>query len=89
LDVHFLGINEIGSEDGNPYAADHTDLPWLQDNSTYHIWDTWGAEKYDIIILDENNVIVDRFDTGTHDLRESVNYEALKALLATYANGGS
>ena len=88
LDVRFFGVNEIGEEDGNSTIQDHTELPWLQDSADQRAWEKWQVEFGDVVILDERNVIVAKFNASAYSLTVQENYNTLKSLLSTYAGGG-
>lgn len=85
IPVQILGVNDIGFESGNDLASALGDLPWLQATDEQDVWTTWSAGYRDVLILDENNVEIDRFNVTVNDLSEPDNYAALRDLLAGYA----
>jgi hypothetical protein len=89
LDVHFLGVNEIGHGVGNPGIQLVSDLPWLQDNAEHNVWGSWNVNFRDVVILDEQNVPVATFNVTTYSLSVPANYDSLKTLLGTFAQGGN
>jgi hypothetical protein len=89
LNVRFLGLNEIGHGVGNTNIPAVSDLPWLQDNTEQKVWDSWDVTFRDIVILDEQNVPVATFNVTTYNLGVSANYDSLRTLLGTFAQGSS
>jgi hypothetical protein len=87
-EVSFFGVNQLGEEDGNPTIHDHTELPWLQDDPEQRAWEKWQVEFGDVVILDERNVIVAKFNVSAYSLVVQENYDDLKSLLSRYAGGG-
>lgn len=85
LPIHLVTINEAGYESGNDLMPPLGDLPYLQDDATALVWDTWGATWRDVIILDGDNEVVEVFNLTTYDLGDSANYDALKAKLVAAA----
>jgi hypothetical protein len=90
LTVHCLGVNNIGSESGNPEMCAGRILPWLQDTSAQQVWeDKWRVTFRDIVVLDAENQRVTVFNCTEHNLADPANYEALKAILLQTANRSS
>jgi hypothetical protein len=94
LDVSILGINASGHESGNSWFTSVVDLPWLQDvdsdgDRQSDVWTDWQVEYRDVIILDEENFPVGRFNLSTHDLRYFENYSALRQMLIDAASAAS
>ena len=87
LNVHFLGVNEIGNGIGNMWIPAVSDLPWLQDTAEQNVWDSWNVTFRDVVILDKENVPVATFNVTTYDLGVPANYDSLKTLLSTIAQG--
>jgi hypothetical protein len=85
-EVHFLGVNAIGQQGGNNLIPLIAHLPWLQDDGTQHVWESWNANWRDIIVLDQNNTPVARFNVTDYSLVNPANFNDLKSLLEIYAN---
>lgn len=83
--VQILGINDIGLESGNDSMAAMADLPWLQATDEVDVWTMWSAGYRDVLILDENNVEIDRFNLTSGDLSEPSNYATLRDIFVTAA----
>jgi hypothetical protein len=85
VEVRILGVNLAGLESANDLACEGNDIPWLQETAEALIWEPWGAGYRDVIILDQDNVALERFNLTTHDLSDPGDYAALTALLAGHA----
>ncbi len=85
MEVQILGINDIGFDSGNDLMCATGDLPWMQATVDDDIWAEWDAGFRDVIILDENNVEVDRFNVTANPLDDPDNYIALRELFISYA----
>lgn len=57
------------------------DLAWLQDDATKDVWNLWEHAYRDVVILDEENKLVERYNLTDHPLDTAANYEALKSKL--------
>ena len=53
----------------------------VQDNETDQIWQSWGGNWRDVVILDANNQIVAQYNLTEYNLSNSANYDALKTML--------
>ena len=80
VEVQIIGINEAGYEAGNDTMTDGRDLPWLQDTDDAMVWDTWDVAFRDVVIVDERNVEIARFNVTSNSLSSDANYEALRDL---------
>jgi hypothetical protein len=87
LAIELHGVNAIGHDSGNGEACTGRVIPWLQDDATRRVWDTWAVTYRDVIILDEANHVVTIYNLTSHDLRLTANYDELKALLIATAGG--
>jgi len=87
-EVHFLGVNDSLQAAGNSLIPFIAHLPWLQDDATQHVWDSWNANYRDIMILDQNNTPVARFNVTTYNLATPANFDSLKNLLESFAQVG-
>jgi hypothetical protein len=85
VEVQIIGINEAGYEAGNDTMTDGRDLPWLQDTDDAMVWDTWDVAFRDVIIVDERNVEIARFNVTSNSLSSDANYEALRDLFVDAA----
>lgn len=85
VDVQIIGVNEAGYESGNDTMTDGRDLPWLQDTDDAMVWDTWDVAFRDVIIVDERNVEIARFNVTSNSLSSDANYEALRDLFVDAA----
>ena len=88
LDVNFpsskfdiLGVNEFGHESGNAAMTDGRDLPWLQEQEAGEVWQAWGVNYRDVVILDTGGEVYDVFNLTDNDLANVEHYGALKTLL--------
>ncbi len=84
-EVHFLGVNAIDQEGGNNLIPLIARLPWLQDDTTQHVWESWNATWRDLIILNQDNTPVARFNVTTYNLTDPANFDSLKTLLESFA----
>jgi len=83
LAIEILGINIIGGENGNPFLTSLVSLPWLQDDSSTEVADLWSAAQRDLVILDEENLPIQRYSLASHNICESAEASALLNLLVT------
>lgn len=56
-------------------------LPWLQDTADEDVSARWGAEHFDVMVLDADNVVVAVYNLRDHDLADPANYDELLATL--------
>lgn len=70
--IRIVGIDAAGFESGNTAICAGRTLPWLQDTSGAKVWQAWGANTDDLIVLDSTNVVVtvynlfDQLDASAH-----------------------
>ena len=96
LPIEISGINAAGLEFGNPSITAGRHIPWLQDVAAQNVWGTWrvnqvrpslpGVQWRDVVVLDERNHPIAVFNLTDHDLGNSANFAALKAILRAAAN---
>ena len=79
--ISLLAINAEGYESGMPDIAKVGDLPVLQDTKKAGVWDRWGAEWRDVIVLNGDNEVVAVYNLTTYDLSDPDHYAELEALL--------
>jgi hypothetical protein len=85
LPIHLLTVNAIGHDGGNALIPPLGDLPFLQDDATALVWDSWHATWRDVIIVDGDNEVVTVYNLTEHNLSDAANYAELKALLVDAA----
>jgi len=92
--IQIVGVNEFGHESGNPLMAANHATPILQDvdadnNGSSDVWyDNWGVTYRDVKILNQQNELVGTVNLtppSGYDLGESINYDALKKIMADVA----
>ena len=83
--IYILGVNQVGSEPGNPAMVAGRSLPWLQELNTHNVWQEWGATLRDAFLLDRDNHLVDVVSLTANDLSVPANYDALKTQLLAIA----
>jgi hypothetical protein len=49
------------------------------------VWESWNARWRDIIILNQDNTPVARFNCSDHRLENAANFDSLKTLLESFA----
>jgi len=81
-----LGVNQIGRESANDLMTEGRDLPWLQEDATYLVWDDWEPVYRDVIVLDGDNIIFGVYNLSSQDLGDDENYNALRQLFVDAAN---
>lgn len=87
MKIEILGVNDVGQEVGNPSITDGRDIPWLQDRDddgddlSDIRYNLWGADYRDVIILDNENIEVGRFNLTDNDLANQDNYNTLRSML--------
>jgi len=87
--VRILGVNAAGEEDGNAYACNGRDIPWLQDTSAENAWGRWAVTWRDVVILDEQNEPIGVYNLTAHSLADSTSYAELMGILRRAAGGGT
>ncbi|MBU1698742.1 MAG: hypothetical protein KJ970_11180 [Candidatus Eisenbacteria bacterium] len=85
LDVRILGLNMPNNEVNNAVMCAHSSLPYLQDTTGEHAWQEWDVIGYDVIIVDENNVFITKYNVGAHTLVTPSNYYELKQMISDAA----
>jgi hypothetical protein len=83
--IVILGVNQVGSEPGNPTMVSGRSLPWLQELAEHDVWEDWGATLRDAFLVDRDNHLVDVVNLTANDLSVPANYDALKAQLLDIA----
>lgn len=86
VDVQIIGINEAGFASGNDTMTDGRDLPWLQDTEEAAVWDRWDVAFRDVILVDERNEEITRFNVTSNPLSSDANYDALLNLFIEAAS---
>ncbi len=91
VNVSILGINDAVSEPGNEPTTDGRDIPWLQDvdeNSDLQsdVWTAWDVVERDVIILDDENRPVGRYNLTANDLGDPALYAELRELILDIAS---
>ncbi len=61
------------------------DIPWLQDTEEANWWGNWGITWRDVVVLDRDGNEVDVVNLLEHDLDDTEEYAAFKALLLDVA----
>jgi len=79
--VDLLAINEVGQNDGIEDATAGNSIPLLKDTSEARVWAAWDAEWRDLVIVDQDNIQVERITLTGFDLANSDNYAEVKAML--------
>jgi hypothetical protein len=91
LGIGIIGVNEFGFDGNNQGFSDGRDIPWLQDtdsnsNSISDVWyDSWNVEYRDVIIVDEANDEMERYNVTTFNLATPENFETLRDLFIEHA----
>jgi hypothetical protein len=87
LEIQILGMNAIGHESGNATFTEGRTIPWLQDvdansDGESDNWLTsWPFTYRDVVIVDSANRVVTTYNVTEHNLKETANYEQLRALI--------
>lgn len=84
--IQILGVNQVGEEAANALICDGRDIPWLQETMTELAWIPWVVTWRDVVILDEANQDVARFNLTEKPLSIQSNYMELRLLLLLAAN---
>ena len=79
--IFILGINEVGQDSENEAMCEGRDIPWLQDTEEANWWGSWGITWRDVAILDRDGNEVDVVNLLDHNLNDTEEYAAFKALL--------
>ena len=79
--IDLLAINEVGHDSGIDDATAGNSIPLLADTTAANAWGAWDADWRDLVIVDEDNLQVDRISLTGFDLEDTENYETVKALL--------
>jgi hypothetical protein len=67
--VEVVAVNRIGEEANNHHINDYPNvIPWVQDTTNQLVWERWGVQWRDLIILDCFNRPVARDNLTTHDM---------------------
>ena len=61
------------------------DIPWLQDTEEANWWGSWGITWRDVVVLDRDGNEVDVVNLTDHNLEDTEEYAAFKALLLDVA----
>lgn len=85
--VKIHGINQAGHEGSNESACQGKDIPWLQEVPKHPVWATWAVTYRDVIILDENNEVVGKYNLTDHNLSNTADYDELKNMFIQLAGG--
>ena len=84
--VRITGINQWDRGSANDAMCMGRDLPWLQDTETMKVWDLWEHEYRDVLILNEKNELVGKYNLTNNDLGMPDNYNALRDMILNAAN---
>ena len=75
-------MNQLGNSGWEAqFQSDGLSLPMVQDNDSDLIWQNWGGNWRDVMILDANNELVGQFNLTDFNLSDSTNYDTLKNML--------
>ena len=90
LSIEIIGINQrVEGNLGNEGMTAGRDLPWLQDVdeaiNDQTVWEAWSVTERDVVILDENNHHVGRYNLTQNDLANPDNFAELENLLVSVA----
>jgi hypothetical protein len=78
---HIVAVNLLGNTGWEEeFASSSLSLPMVQDNDLDLIWDTWGGEWRDVMILDDENNLSAQYNLTDYNLSDPTNYENLKVL---------
>ena len=84
LSIQILGVNGINQPHGN-LMTDKTDLPFVEDDKDHYVWQEWGVQYRDVVILDHNNEVIEVFNLTQYSLSNQNNYSTLRKKLITAA----
>lgn len=80
--MQILGVNEAGQESTNGIMTSGRSLPWLQDTSQQHVWNSWRVNSLDtVVVLDPSNRVITVFDLGKHNLQRPAARDSLVQIL--------
>ena len=80
--IKIIGINGINAvNDDLSGMLLNNSLPWLQDNNTEDVWNSWGVKIRDLIIFDRNGEYYTKINLTEMDLALEQNYNDIKNLL--------
>jgi hypothetical protein len=79
--IRIASVNAIGSEAGYGYVAQEGTIPLVQDTDAAGVWDAWGVEYRDVVVLDAANRVAAVYNLSAHDLSNSGNYAELRKIL--------
>ena len=80
--IKIVGINGINfSDEDSSGMLSGNSLPWLQDNSTENIWNSWNVELRDFIIFHPNGEYYAKINLTQIDPMNDQNYNEIKTLL--------
>jgi hypothetical protein len=79
--VQILGVNEAGEEADNAVMTSGRSIPWLQDTSQQHVWNSWRVTFRDVVVLDPSNRVVAVFNLTEHDLQYPAERDSLVQIL--------
>ncbi len=85
VQVVILGVCEAGEGARNAETTDGRDLPWLQDTPLVDAWGSWQVQQRDLVIVDADNLEVDRINLTGFDLYDRANYDSLAGQLVDLA----
>jgi hypothetical protein len=77
LDLDIIMVNAPGLEAGNEALFAITDLPVVQDDTTWNVWTDWGAVWRDVYVLDRTNHVTAVYNLTDHNLSNAANYAEL------------
>ena len=85
--IHFsiIGVNQADKESGNDLITAETDLPWLQDNVETNVWELWGVQYRDIILVDTEHYVVSVYNVSLNDLTKDQTYDELYQIITELA----
>ena len=86
FDIKLLSINKIAAESGTGAFSADMNLPMVQDTEPLGVWSDWGAIWRDVYLVDADNRHISTYNLTEHNLSESENYEALKAMFIEMAD---
>ena len=80
--IKIIGINGVNAvNDDLSGMLLNNSLPWLQDNNTEDVWNSWGVKIRDLIIFDRNGEYYTKINLTQMDLDLEQNYNDIKNLL--------
>jgi hypothetical protein len=83
LRIQVLGVNWFGLESANGEMLEDKSLPWVQDvdsnqNGQSDVWQNWGTEHLDLVVLDGSGRPVAWTNLSTFNLDLPANYAGLR-----------